>query len=125
MPERIIKRARNFTPNLYFHMPMRTVIKHDIQRGDTLYCTLRRIFDSEGNLLMEVNRDLECKIMQRDNRFYVPPELIRELNLIGVEYYEFILRKVKKADGREVEIYPKELIEKEVIRVKEVPPQQI
>jgi hypothetical protein len=123
MPERIIKRARNFTPNLYFQIPMRTVIKHNIQRGDTLYCTLRRIFDSEGNFLIEVNRELECQIRQRDNRFYVPPELIKELNLIGVEYYEFILKKIKKSDGREVEIYPNELVEKDVIRVKEIPQQ--
>ena len=125
MPERIIKRGRNFTPNLYFQIPMRTVIKYNIQRGDTIFCTLRRIFDSEGNLLMEVNRELECQVKQRDNRFYVQPELIRELNLIGVEYYEFILKKVKKSDGKEIEIYPKELVEKDVIRVKEPPPHQI
>ncbi len=121
MPERIIKRARNFTPNLYFQIPMRTVVKYNVQRGDTLYCTLRRIFDSEGKLLMEVNRELECQIKQRDNRFYVPPELIKELNLIGVEYYEFILHRIKKSGGGEVEIYPNEIMEKEVIRVKEVP----
>jgi len=121
MPERIIKRARNFTPNLYFQIPMMTVVKHNIQRGDTLYCTLRRIFDSEGKLLMEVNRELECQIKQRDNRFYVQPELIKELNLVGVEYYEFVLKKIKKSDGREVELYPNELVEKEVIRVKESP----
>ncbi|MFN3621496.1 MAG: hypothetical protein ACK4TI_01260 [Nitrososphaerales archaeon] len=125
MPERIIKRARNFAPNLYFQIPMRTVVKHNIQRGDTLYCALRRIFDSEGNLLMEVNRELECQIKQRDSRFYVHPELIKELNLIGVEYYEFILYKIKKNDGTEVEIYPKEIVEKEVIRVKDVPRQQL
>jgi len=125
MPERIIKRGRNFTPNLYFQIPMRTVIKYNIQRGDTIFCTLRRIFDSEGNLLMEVNRELECQVKQRDNRFYVQPELIRELNLIGVEYYEFILKKVKKSDGKEIEIYPNELVEKDVIRVKEPPPHQI
>lgn len=124
MPERIIKRARNFAPNLYFQIPMRTVVRHTIQRGDTLHCTLRRIFDSEGNLLREVNREIECQIRQRDNRFYVPPELIQELNLIGVEYYEFILHKIKKRDGGEVEIYPNEMVEKEVVRVKEIPPQQ-
>jgi|YelNatPaOPRAMG01_1025707.scaffolds.fasta_scaffold63320_2 hypothetical protein len=123
MPERIIKRARNFTPNLYFQIPMRTVVKHNIQKGDVLHCTLRRIFDSEGDLLMEVNRELECQVRQRDNRFYVQPELIKELNLIGVEYYEFVLKKVKKSDGGEVEIYPNELVEREVIRVKETPQQ--
>jgi len=123
MPERIIKRARNFTPNLYFHLPMRTTIKYNIQRGDVICCTLRRIFDSDGNLLMEVNRELECPIRQRDNRFYVQPKLIEELNLVGVEYYEFILHKVKKSDGKEIEIYPKEIVEKEIIRVKEIPQQ--
>ncbi len=121
MPERIIKRARNFPPNLYFHIPMKTVINHNIERGDVLYCILRRIFDPEGNLMREVNRELECQIRQRDNRFYVEPDLIQELNLIGVEYYEFILHRVKKKDGRDVEIYPNENVEKDVIRVKETP----
>jgi hypothetical protein len=118
MPERIIQRARNFSPNLYFNVPFRTKTKYKIEKGNTLICTLSRVIDSAGNLMLSVGRQIECPISKRDGRFYVPPELIKELNLIGVEYYEFLLQKLHRKDGSEVEIYPNEIVEKEVLKTK-------
>lgn len=118
MPERIVKRARNFSPNLYFTVSFRTMSKYKIERGDTLLCNLGKVVDSTGNILINVNREIECKVSKRDGRFYVSPELIKELNLVGVEYYEFTLNKLLKTDGSEIEIYPDELVETDIRKIK-------
>ena len=119
MPERIIQRARNFSPNLYINVPFKTKAEYGIERGDTVKIILTRIADSRGKLLMEVGREIECPVKKRDGRVYLPPDLVRELNVIGVEYYEIILQKVVKTDGREVEIYPGETVEREApIRIR-------
>jgi len=106
MPEKITQRARNFPPNLYFNIPFRTKSKYRVERGDVLLCTLDRVEDSSGNMLVNVGREIECPVAKRDGRFYVPPELIAGLNLIGVEYYAFTLRKVRRKDGSEEDLYP-------------------
>ena len=111
MPEKITQRARNFTPNLYFNVPFRTVVKYRVERGDVLLCTLDKVVDSSGNAIVNVGREIECPVAKRDGRFYVPPKLIEELNLIGAEYYAFTLRKVRRKDGSEEELYPGETLE--------------
>jgi hypothetical protein len=110
MPEKITQRARNFAPNLYFNIPFRTRAKYQVERGDVLLCTLDRVVDSSGNTIVNVRREIECPVAKRDGRFYVPPKLIEELNLIGVEYYTFNLRKVRRKDGSEEELYPGETL---------------
>ena len=108
MPEKITQRARNFAPNLYFNVPFRTRAKYKVERGDVLICTLDRVVDASGKTMVSVSREIECPVAKRDGRFYVPPKLIEELNLIGVEYYAFTLRKVRRRDGSEEELYPGE-----------------
>jgi hypothetical protein len=119
MPERIVQRARSFSPNLYFTVPFETKKKLEVKRGDKIRCRLNRVVDSKGNIIETVNKEIVCDVAERDGRFYVPPKLIQELNLIGTEYYEFTLQKLVKPDGKEVEIYPNELIEKYVREIKE------
>ena len=120
MPEKITQRARNFTPNLYFNVPFRTVVKYRVERGDVLLCTLDKVVDSSGNAIVNVGREIECPVAKRDGRFYVPPKLIEELNLIGAEYYAFTLRKVRRKDGSEEELYPGETLG-EATKTKEQP----
>ena len=120
MPEKITQRARNFAPDLYFNVPFRTRAKYRVERGDVLLCTLDRVVDSSGNTIADVGREIECPVAKRDGRFYVPPKLIEELNLIGVEYYAFTLRKVCRPDGSEVELYPGETL-REVSKMEEHP----
>ncbi|RLG92839.1 MAG: hypothetical protein DRO36_00340 [Candidatus Hecatellales archaeon] len=114
MPERIIQRARSFPPNLYFIAPFETKRRFGIVRGSKLNCFFQRVLDSDGNVLQRIDREVLCEVRDRDGRFYVPPKLIQELNLTGREYYEIILRKLIKPNNEEVEIYPGEMIEKEV-----------
>ena len=110
MPEKITQRARNFAPNLYFNIPFRTRAKYRVERGDVLLCTLDRVVDSQGKTLVNVGREIDCPVAKRDGRFYVPPKLIEELNLIGVERYVFTIRKVRRKDGSLVELYPGETV---------------
>lgn len=114
MPIRTVKRSRGFTPNLYFDVSLETKKKFGMKRGDAIRCTLKRVADSEGRVIKNVNREVECRILKRDGRFYLPSQLVQELNLFGGEYYELILRKQMKADGEEVEIYPGEVVEKDI-----------
>ena len=119
MPERVVKRARNFSPNLYLTVPFKTKVEVGVKRGDKIKCKLGRVVDGEGNVILTVGKEVVCDVAKRDGRFYLPPNLIQELNLIGTEYYEVILEKVIKPDGTEVEIYPNELVERETIKIKE------
>lgn len=114
MPERIVKRARNFTPNLYFTVPFNTMKQYNICRGCQVKCIFQRIAGSDGEIIKKVDREVTCHVAQRDGRIYPPPELITELNLIGTEYYEIILTKLITPNGRETEIYPNEMIESEI-----------
>jgi hypothetical protein len=112
MPERIVRRSRGFSPNLYFKVPFETKKRFGIKRGDTLRCTLKRIIDSQGNVIKNVNREVDCKVLLRDDHFYLAPQLVQELNLFGGEYYELILQKRITVDGKEVEICPGELVDR-------------
>lgn len=80
-------------------------------RGDIVKCTLKRITDSDGNVIKNVDKEVECKVLRRDGCFYLDPRFVQESNLFGGEYYELILRKVVKKNGKEVEIYPGELVD--------------
>ena len=113
MPERIVRRSRGFSPNLYFKMPFETKTRFKIKRGDTIRCTLKRIIDSHGNVIRDVNKEIECKVLRRDNCFYLAPQLVQELNLFGGEYYELILQKQITIDGEEVEIYPGRIMDRD------------
>ena len=114
MPEKIIQRARNFPPNLYFVTPFETKKKFGITRGSTLKCIFQRVLDSEGRVIQRIDQEVTCKVEKRDGRFYVPPDLIQKQNLTGTEYYEIVLEKLIKPNGEEVEIYPGEIVEKEI-----------
>ncbi len=114
MPEKIIQRARNFPPNLYFNVPFETKKRFGVCRGDRLRCVIQRVLTADGKVLRSINREVECEVKKRDGRFYIPPQLIQELNLTGREYYEILLLKLIKPDGSEVEIYPNEMVEKEI-----------
>ncbi len=114
MPEKIIQKSRNFTPNLYFIVPFETKIKFGIKRGCKLQCFFGEVYDVEGNLLQKIDKEIICEVKVRDGRFYVDPKLIQEQNLVGTEYYEIILKKLIKPNGEEVEIYPGEMVEKEI-----------
>ena len=105
MPEKIIKRSRNFTPNLYFNVPFATKKEFGIERGDKIEVLFKKVLDSDGNIIKNVEKRLKCEISQRDGRFYLPPQLVKELDLFGGEYYEFLLEKLIKPDGKEVAIY--------------------
>lgn len=114
LPERIIQKARNFPPDLYFTVPFETKRKFKIERGSKLNCFFQRVLDSEGNVLQRIDKEVICEVKDRDGRFYVSPKLIQKLNLTGREYYEIVLRKLIKPNGKEVEIYPNEMVEKEI-----------
>jgi hypothetical protein len=114
MPERIIQRARNFPPNLYFNAPFETRKKLQIRRGDKLVCIIKRALTREGNLIKNIEKEVTCEVRKRDGRFYIPPKLIQELNLTGREYYEILLLKLIKPNGSGNEIYPNEMIEREI-----------
>ncbi len=113
MPVRIVRRSRGFSPNLYFKVPFETKKRFGIKRGDTIRCTLKRVIDSEGNVIRNLDKEIECKVLRRDDFFYLAPQLVQELNLFGGEYYELILQKQITVDGKEVEIYPGELVNKD------------
>jgi hypothetical protein len=108
MPEKIVRRSRNFSPNLYFDVPFSTKVRYSPRRGGKIVCTLQRILDSSGKVICEVNEKIECDILKRDGRFYLPPELVQRLNLFGGEHYEIILHEIIRPDGKRVEIYPGE-----------------
>ncbi len=114
MPERIVKRARNFTPNLYFTIPFKTKKKYNIRRGCKVKCILKRIADSDGNVIVNTDREITCEVAKRDGRIYPPPSLFTELNMIGTEYYEIILTKLITPDSEEIEPYPNENVENEI-----------
>jgi hypothetical protein len=114
MPERIIKRSRNFTPNLYFYVPFKTKRDYKIAVGDKLLCILKRILDPRGNVIHNLEKELECEVRQRDGRFYLDQGLVTELDLFGDEYFEFILLAVIRANGEKVEIYPGEFLERDI-----------
>jgi len=113
MPERIVRRSRGFSPNLYFKVPFETKRKFGIRRGDTLTCILKRVIDSKGHVLRKVEKEIECKVLRRDDCFYLPLPLVQELNLFGGEYYELILQNQITVNGKEVEIYPGELVDRD------------
>ena len=104
MPKRLIQRARNFTPNLYFILPFETKKKYNIRRGSLVRCAIQNITDSNGKLIKKVDREANFSVAQRDGRIYPPPELITELNLNGTEYFDITLIKLIRSDGKEIEI---------------------
>lgn len=111
MPERIVRRLKGFSPNLYFKVPFKTKRKFRIRRGDTLICILKRVMDSKGNTLRKVEKEIQCKVLRRDDCSYLPLQLVQELNLFGGEYCELILQSRITVNGKEVEIYPGELVD--------------
>lgn len=114
LPERIVQRARNFTPNLYFTVPFKTKKDYNIRRAYRVKGIFKRIADSKGNVIRKVDREVIFQVYQRDGRLYPPPELITELNLTGTEYCEIILISLIAPNGEETEIYPNEMIESEI-----------
>lgn len=94
--EVLLRRARSFSPNLYLTLPSEVKRRRGVKRGDRILCFVRRVLDSKGGVLAEVGREVECRVEQRDDRVYLPPELIRELNLLGTEYFEFSLQRIVK-----------------------------
>lgn len=121
MPERIIRRGRNFPPNIYFNIPFMTMVKYDVKRDTKLHCTLKKATDSKGNLISTVDREIVCNVAKRDGRFYLPIDLVQHFGFTGVEYYEFILQKVVRPDGSQQEIYPNEMVEKNIRPISQKP----
>jgi hypothetical protein len=91
MLERIVKRSRGFSPNLYFDLDFDMKKKSGMRRGTKIKCTLKKVMDPDGNVIKELEEKMECEVRQRDGRFYIPPELIQKLNLFGGEYYELLI----------------------------------
>ncbi|MDY6966242.1 MAG: hypothetical protein SVM80_09810 [Halobacteriota archaeon] len=107
MPEKIVKRSRNFTPNLYFDVPFNSKKEFGIERGDKIEVLFKRVLDSDGNTMIDVEKRVKCEVSQRDGRFYLPPQIVSEFNIFGGEYYEFLLEKLIKPDGKEISINAK------------------
>ncbi len=110
MPEHIIKRVRGFTPDLYLSVSFQTMIKFSVKRGSKIKCVLKNILDDQGNVKNSLNKKIICDVSQRDGRFYLPSDLISEMNITGVDYLEIILETLISSNNSETELYPGELV---------------
>ena len=115
MPEHIVKRVRGFTPDLYLSLSFQTMVKFNVKRGSKIQCVIKNILDDQGNVKNSLNKQIICDVSKRDGRFYLPSDLISEMNIIGVDYLEVILEKLIYSDNKEIDFYPGELVKDDVI----------
>ena len=120
MPERVVNFLTGAFPTPLFPIPLEVWDDYDLEGLEVVECEIKRVIDHWGEVVRNVDRRLDLK-----TEFYysllgwtgtgviIPEEIVEEFGIQQGHYLEVILHKVKR-DGKETEIYPGEMREREI-----------